>query len=199
MARGLEGRSTPTYSVWAHAFRRPFRSQERGTSADLRSRHGLEPDPPPPGTPTPASRSPVGGGVSLGTGERGLISRPRLGWAYRRRASSTFRTSGGFDAARGRFATSHPASDEAFHGIFEVLAWTGALRERLGNESPLALEGLWYVRNLVLHQGTDILEWIFIPGAELGTLVLGVSRLGTSTTKGWWFQPRAVMPEPRSR
>lgn len=53
MARGLEGRSTPTFLVWAHAFRRLSRSQERGTSADLSGAARARARPPTPRFPHP--------------------------------------------------------------------------------------------------------------------------------------------------
>jgi hypothetical protein len=107
----------------------------------------------------------------------------------------------GFNAARERFAASQPPADEAFHAIFETLAWAGVLRDRVsseGKQSPPRLDGLWFVRNLVLHQGADVLEWVFIPGAELGTLVLGVSQFGAGTHAGWWWQSRSELPAGRS-
>jgi hypothetical protein len=45
----------------------------------------------------------------------------------------------------------------------------------------------------------DVLDWILIPGAELGSMVIGVSRLGMPTTQGWWWRDRAELPLPRSQ
>jgi len=74
----------------------------------------------------------------------------------------------GLASARARLVASTPWTDPSFHAIFELLAWAGAVRDRFRDERrdiPAVLNGLWYVRNIVLHQGADILYWIMTPGS----------------------------------
>lgn len=65
----------------------------------------------------------------------------------------------GFNQARWRLGDSSPQdADAGFRAPFEVLAWAGALNDRLKDRADLApeLRGLWFVRNLVLHAGADV-------------------------------------------
>jgi hypothetical protein len=109
----------------------------------------------------------------------------------------------GFEAAWIRFAEAckAPSPEDALHSLFEVVAWAGALRDRFkkeGRDIYPELEGLWLVRNVTLHMGADALEWaVFVPGAELGNLVLDVSRLDTQTV--WRADWRALSKLPRGR
>ncbi|SRR5258708_452482 len=56
------------------------------------------------------------------------------------------------------------------------------------------LRGLRYVRNLAVHGDTVIAIAHAQPGAELGRLVLDVSRLDSRSAFGWL--PRTKMPDP---
>jgi hypothetical protein len=107
----------------------------------------------------------------------------------------------GLGAAYSRLASAPPEGVERFHAIFEILAWVGSIRDRLRQDSrpaPPVLDGLYYVRNLVLHQGADVLKWTLFPGAELGILVLGESSFGSISRHAWVWPPRNQMPAPRS-
>ena len=109
----------------------------------------------------------------------------------------------GLDKARERLETATTATDSeaSFHSLFEALAWAGAIRDRIKgrHDVPPELKGLWFVRNLVLHQGADVvLRTVVVPGSELGRLVLGPSALGTPTQWGWQWPPRELLPEPES-
>jgi hypothetical protein len=107
----------------------------------------------------------------------------------------------GFNAACSRFGSSRPGSDASFQAIFETLAWVGVLRDRLREErkpSPPALDGLYYVRNLVLHQGADVLESFLLPSGVLGASSLGTFALGSAGGQSIRWPNRANMPAPRS-
>jgi hypothetical protein len=107
----------------------------------------------------------------------------------------------GFEAASLRFdaACARPDAEAALHALFEAVAWAGALRDRFckeGREVYPELKAFWFVRGVVLHSGTDALDWLVaIPGAELGTLVLGVSKLDSHTVWSGVWRP----VEKRSR
>jgi hypothetical protein len=101
----------------------------------------------------------------------------------------------GFEAAYDRFRSSVAGTAEAFHALVEVLAWAG-LGDRLGEDRPPLLQGLYYMRNVVLHQGVDVLHWIFIPVGMLGSMKMGP----TSPPHQSWSWPLAGEFEPpRSR
>jgi hypothetical protein len=98
-----------------------------------------------------------------------------------------------FRIANERFdASAPPPNREAFRALFEALAWVGALHDRLKEDQdaqgvppkrrvfPPTLNGLYYVRNLVLHQGVDVL--LQIPG--IGPAVLGAAVLGSAVLGG---------------
>jgi hypothetical protein len=99
----------------------------------------------------------------------------------------------GFEAASQRFdaACGRPDAEAALHAVFEAVAWAGALRDRFrkeGRDVYPELKAFWFVRGVVLHSGADALDWLVaIPGAELDTLVLGVSKLDSQTVwRGVW-------------
>lgn len=107
----------------------------------------------------------------------------------------------GLRTSHNRFTSAAIEGTGRFHAIFEALAWVGSIRDRLKDEGravPPVVDGLYYVRNLVLHQGVDVLEWALFPGAELGMLVLGESALGGMSRHAWVWPPRTQMPTPRS-
>jgi hypothetical protein len=91
----------------------------------------------------------------------------------------------------------------AFFTLYETVAWAGGVCDRLDDERvpseswPPGLEGLRYVRNIVLHQGADVLVSVLVErGSELGTWVLR-SPLGTPSK--WEWPPRNEMPLPQSK
>lgn len=94
----------------------------------------------------------------------------------------------GFEAARQRLGRSLPGTDEAFHAIFEALAWAGSIRDRLKDDGiprPPVLDGLYYIRNVVLHQGADVLPWLYEPAATVGgTFRVGTTKVGPGL-KAW--------------
>jgi hypothetical protein len=109
----------------------------------------------------------------------------------------------GFNKAReGLETATRPIDSEAsFHSLFEALAWAGALYDRLKGRHDVSpeLKGLWFVRNLVLHRGADVVFLtMVVPGSEPGLLVLGKSALGTVTQWGWQWPPRQLLPKPDS-
>jgi hypothetical protein len=92
----------------------------------------------------------------------------------------------GLRIAAERLGTARNASaPTAFYAVFEALAWVGSVRDRLKEERrviPPTLNGLYYVRNLVLHQGADVLlriEGVY-GSAVLGEAVLGQMVLGSA-------------------
>ena len=109
----------------------------------------------------------------------------------------------GFNKARDRFVEASGAheSEASFQSLFEALAWAGAIYDRLRGRHDVApeLRALWFVRNLVIHQGADVLlRTILVSGSELGMAVLGESVLGSATQWGWKWAPRQLLPEPQS-
>ena len=99
----------------------------------------------------------------------------------------------GLEQARLRFARCEPGTAEAFHAIFEALAWIGASHNRLvadGLDRPAILDGLYYMRNVVIHQGVDVLSWLLFPGSgKLGAASLGAFKLGGSGPSLEWRWP----------
>jgi len=87
---------------------------------------------------------------------------------------------------------------EAFRGLFEMLAWAGSIGDRFiadGVFRPALLDGLYYIRNVVLHQGVDVLFWLFRPPSMLGTMRQGPT---TPVVDVWvWPLPGDFEP-PRS-
>jgi hypothetical protein len=109
----------------------------------------------------------------------------------------------GFNKALERLegATRTPDNEASFHALFEALAWAGAIYDRIKgrHDVPRELRGLWFVRNLVLHRGADVvLLTVVVPGAAPGQLVLGKTALATATQWGWQWPPRQLLPEPDS-
>ena len=112
----------------------------------------------------------------------------------------------GLERARLRFVESEPGSEDAFIAVFEVLAWFGSIRDRLkfdGLERPPVLDGLYYMRNVVIHQGADVLGWLlfFDHGSSLGAAKLGAVKLGSSVsrTKVWHWPLQGEFDPPQSR
>jgi hypothetical protein len=90
----------------------------------------------------------------------------------------------GLDAAQARFAAADLAHDEdkSFQALFEMLAWVGAIRDHLFDDDkpiPPVLDGLYYIRNLVIHQGADVVDWIFsLTSPAIGASALGAGPIG---------------------
>jgi hypothetical protein len=90
--------------------------------------------------------------------------------------------------------TAHPL--DTFIPLFEALNWSAMIDDRLGeapNDSDI-LKGIRFARNVVHHQWADALQ--FEPGAELGVLMLDVSRLDTASR--WVWRDEAQLPRSRS-
>jgi hypothetical protein len=80
----------------------------------------------------------------------------------------------------------------------DLLSWSSAFRsDRTTDPAGQTLRGLRYVRNLAVH-GEDVVGvTLSYPGAELGRLTLGVSRLGSTSTFTWLS--RDDLPAPRQK
>lgn len=110
----------------------------------------------------------------------------------------------GFEEARRRYDAAAPSPDrqeEAFRALFETVAWVGAIRDRLGNErrtlSP-EIDGVHFVRNLVIHRGADALHRS-IAIATFGGAAFGTVPFGGGVDYGWRWRTRADLPPPRSK
>ena len=60
-----------------------------------------------------------------------------------------------------RVSRSCTAARRVALGAFEALAWAGCLHDRLKADAPPLLSGLLHMRNVVFHQGVDVLGWIY--------------------------------------
>jgi hypothetical protein len=107
--------------------------------------------------------------------------------------------SDGFLAARSKFGVAGGDSKLAFTAL-ECVAWTGSINERLRDDglSSAELQGLWFVRNRVVHGGADVLRWVMVDGgAMLGAATLPFV-LGQGPTYGWLWPSRAEFSARRS-
>ncbi len=111
----------------------------------------------------------------------------------------------GFGEAGGRVRNSpDPADAQGFAAIFESLAWAGVIRDRLKKDVksiPPIINGLWFVRNLVLHQGADVVRVINTYGAgTFGSATFGGAPFGGGLTiNSYVFPPRSQLPAGRSK
>jgi hypothetical protein len=104
----------------------------------------------------------------------------------------------GYERARRRFSEAGDEWELGYGALLETVAWAGWLRERHKGRSP-ELDGLWFVRNLLLHVGGDALvQAITIHGTVLGTWVLGAGVLGMGDVHEWRWRPRAELSETDS-
>jgi hypothetical protein len=110
----------------------------------------------------------------------------------------------GFEAARARFlaAASDVDAEHGFHALFEVVAWGGAVLDRREKveKKPLCpeLQGLWYVRNLIIHRGTDARTWsVILPAIGWGD-AWGEAWGGRPEERGWTWPERRYMPPHQS-
>lgn len=110
----------------------------------------------------------------------------------------------GFEEARKRFDTAAPNPDrqeEAFRALFETVAWVGAIRDRLKDEkqTPTSeMDGVYFVRNLVVHRGADALHRS-IATAMFGGAAFGTVPFGGGVDYGWRWRNRADLPPHKSK
>lgn len=100
----------------------------------------------------------------------------------------------GLKGAAERFEEVQRPSDDAFRALFEVLAWVGVLRERFrldGKPIPAYLNGLYYARNVVLHQGVAVLEWV---GGAYGEGAYGEGPYGGAAEPSWPLSSEMLAP-----
>jgi hypothetical protein len=106
----------------------------------------------------------------------------------------------GFNAARARFEAlaGQDDADEAFIALFDAVAWSGAICDRLRDEQksvPAEVNGLWFIRNFVLHQGADALA---------RTVIFGAAYVGTplgwpgAASDEWTWRDRSELPRGKS-
>jgi hypothetical protein len=96
--------------------------------------------------------------------------------------------------------------DEAFIALFEVVAWSGAIRDwskARGTKGIPGIDGLYFVRNRVLHYGADALSQVtvFVSGAY-GSGPYGMGPFGGSggyTTPTWTWRPSRRLPRGWSK
>ncbi len=103
----------------------------------------------------------------------------------------------GFDATHARVTAADSTTDEAFHAIIEALAWIGVLRDRMKQEKrpiPETLYGLYFVRNLALHAGADVLAWI---SSTYGSGTYGSGAYG-GQGRVWQWPAYDELPRPQS-
>lgn len=105
----------------------------------------------------------------------------------------------GLEAAVGRLPSEPTIGGQAaFPAIFEALAWIGAIGDRLLAEKrtiPAVHHGLYYLRNVVLHQGADVL--LLIPGVAYGQGRYGAAVYGGAPQR--IFPPRSSLQPPISK
>jgi hypothetical protein len=108
----------------------------------------------------------------------------------------------GFEAARARFGVAGAEPSLAFAALFEAVAWAGTINERLrpiGRSTP-ELQGLWFIRNRVIHGGADALRWVMVsPGAMLGAAAFGSVSFGQGPTFGWCWAKTPELPPRESQ
>jgi hypothetical protein len=109
----------------------------------------------------------------------------------------------GFEDARARFNATERggADDDAFIALFEVVAWTGSISERLRSEKgqvPGVIQGLYYVRNAVVHNGAETLMQSTFP-RPYGAGPYGGGAYGTGELTEWAWKPRNAFPPPKSK
>lgn len=120
--------------------------------------------------------------------------------------ATVFSTAGliaGFEEARKRFDTAAPSPDRqenAFRALFETVAWVGAIRDRLIGEkltpSP-EIDGVYFVRNLVIHCGAEALEHSI--AIAFGSATYGAASFGGGVDYGWRWRNRADLPPYKSK
>ena len=93
--------------------------------------------------------------------------------------------------------------DAGFQALFEVVAWSGAIRDRLAQDGAALspeLRGLWFVRNLVIHQGADALAGAVVQTAALDIAVPDLTFvLDSPTISEWQWRFRSELPPPQSK
>lgn len=94
----------------------------------------------------------------------------------------------GFHLAKQRFAdvdTHMSTGLETFVPLFEALNWAVSIDVFLAARQEPIVRALRFGRNRVHHDWANALY--FMPGAEAGVLVVGVSRLGVASRWHWRF------------
>jgi hypothetical protein len=110
----------------------------------------------------------------------------------------------GFDAAHSRLLKQRftaPTGVDAFFALYEILAWVGGIRDRYRVERrviPPILDGLYYARNIVLHQGADVLVLVLGHSGAIGAAPIGAVALGSGGASELVWPPRAALPPPKS-
>jgi hypothetical protein len=97
-----------------------------------------------------------------------------------------------------RFSAAPAARPESFHAMLEILAWAGAIRDRLRDDAPPVLEGLYYTRNIVIHQGADVVD-VIVTHSTFGEGTFGEAVFGGQPVRRQTWPAREEMPTPRSR
>jgi hypothetical protein len=92
----------------------------------------------------------------------------------------------GYLSALERFRASDTfgsTADDTFIPLFEALNWAVSAADFIGRSKEPYLRALRFARNRVHHDWANALY--FMPGAELGVMVIGVSRLGVASCWHW--------------
>jgi hypothetical protein len=103
----------------------------------------------------------------------------------------------GFEESRRRFdtITGGASSDEVFVALFDVVAWAGAICDWYSHPSRKRkvpeLEGFWFVRNRILHDGAE--AFLHTTGFGLGRFGHGPFGVGEGT---WTWKRRARLTKP---
>lgn len=113
----------------------------------------------------------------------------------------------GFESARARFTEAAGTGDRdgAFIALFDVVAWGGAtgdwlLKRSAAKKNEPVIQGLWFVRNRVLHYGADALyQGTFLMPSVFGGAPFGVSPFGGGySVSAWEWKPSRSLPRGRS-
>jgi hypothetical protein len=97
----------------------------------------------------------------------------------------------------------HADADAAFIALFEVVARAGALRDWWNvpgrGKAVSGIDGMWFVRNRVLHFGADALSQVTVFVSGFGQGPFGQGPFGGSyTTPSWMWKPSHQFPRARS-
>jgi hypothetical protein len=116
----------------------------------------------------------------------------------------------GFEQARGKFnnAANQNELDEkaVFFALFEVVAWAGATgdwllksqrRRNKARPNPPTIQGLWYVRNRVLHYGAQaVYHGVMVMPGAFGSAGFGRMGFGGAhVVRTLTWRPRTALPK----
>jgi len=109
----------------------------------------------------------------------------------------------GFREACARFyaAQIQLEHDKGFPALFEWVAWAGAVRDRLRADQkpvPEVIDGLWFIRNLVVHLGVDAISRSVVLSTYGGGMY-GEGTYGGESREEWQWVARTQLPEPKSK